>query len=50
MHPVERQRSELYIPSTGITLLEGQDTLDKTGVTRPALDERSSFETCCALD
>ena len=31
MHPVERQRSELRIPSTGITLLEGQDTLEKTG-------------------
>ena len=31
MHPVERQRSELRIPSTGITLLEGPGYFGKDG-------------------
>ena len=31
MHPVERQRSELRIPSTGITLLEGPGHFGKDG-------------------
>lgn len=31
MHPVERQRSELHIPSTGITLLEGPGYFGQDG-------------------